>query len=617
MSAEQAELVQDLLPSPTAERPTSSTSPASRQRPITTDDLQHRSCWICADSEDDEETNTDAGAQRRKRKFVHPCRCTLVAHQSCLLHWIAQARQNKPGEPVKCPQCQSEYIILENRPALLKFLDWADRQVGKAVSVNVWVLLSTATLLSATAYGCIAIRLVLGKEAAARTLASPWPLRYYIQIPLVPLALIASRLHFMRVFDPLTPWMVAALPTMTHLPLLLGSLHGLMVHRRLSAGGRSTTLSTASTSQRQRSAVRVWPPNPGPTFMLMPFIRFAYLYLRLRISRHFLQPLLDPRSASRRRAESRRNQRRQQRQPERHEQQQPARTQRVVILGAEGVEARLLDADPPPGAAAVVESDRDPTAEEARELFGDDESEHEDYIDPQSDGSDADDNFAEFPTARRGGVVHQQTVYITRQSVGRLILSALTLPFAAAGMGSLLASVTRLTGKGSWLRKFMGLHFEELDTESSWKSPVKLMQELFGGSTSSDGTSKSHTSGTPVASLFYSNNRSDPSTTAARSGRSVYEDALQADYYPITSTSAWFANMAGGRGPSIYDDLLDAPWWRNALGGLLFIALQDAFKMTYRYLKLKQRGRVFVRDLPFEQHLLDSLDIRPGRRNVL
>ncbi|CAD6887652.1 unnamed protein product [Tilletia controversa] len=645
------ELVRDLLPSPTAEAPRPSPPPpppsalSRRRRPITTDDLQHRSCWICADSEDDDDdsnnagneserarnggggaqsannnSNNSSGSGRRKssRKFVHPCKCTLVAHQSCLLSWIAQSRQNRPGEPVKCPQCQAVYIILENRPWLLNMLDWADRQVSQAVKVNVWVLLTTTTLFGAAAYGCLALRLALGKEAASRTLRSPWPLRYYIQVPLIPFALIASKLHFLRLFDPLTPWLIAFLPSFAHLRIPFFHMHGMAGHRRLT--GRRTF----PTSALQRPA-RVWPPNPGPTAMMIPFVRFAYLFLRLKLSKHVLRPWLDPRRANRDRRRDERAQAQGGQQGAAQRRQGPTRTQRVVVLGAEGVEARLLDADPPPGTAAVVEEERQATAEDAH-LFNsgndsDDDDDHSREDDELTGNGDLDAFMSNG--SRDGATVRQQTVYITRQSVGRLVLSALTLPIVASGMGSLLASVTRLTSKGSWARRFLGLDFDEIDSGRNWwRSPLGAMQDFFSSSsssTSSDG-------GSPLSHIFYpssgsgnaggSNNGNSslmsthPSTTYSRAVEGPSHSGMSYE----SSAPAWLTNIAFGNGaPTIYDDLVDAPWFRNAIGGLLFIALQDAVRITHRYMKLRQRGRVSVRDLPFEEHLAGNLDLRPGR----
>lgn len=63
---------------------------ASRQ--ITVHDLKNKVCWICQDGEEDEVQSQQQQQQhqggsthplpRRKRRFVHPCKCTLVAHEA-------------------------------------------------------------------------------------------------------------------------------------------------------------------------------------------------------------------------------------------------------------------------------------------------------------------------------------------------------------------------------------------------------------------------------------------------------------------------------------------------------------------------------------------------------
>lgn len=106
---DQQRLLQDLLPSPPAQiRPYLAPS-AFWGRQVTVGDLRNRVCWICQDGDDEqseeatekesEQTRTgssisasqppsspsSAQAERRKRaqrRFVHPCKCTLVAHET-------------------------------------------------------------------------------------------------------------------------------------------------------------------------------------------------------------------------------------------------------------------------------------------------------------------------------------------------------------------------------------------------------------------------------------------------------------------------------------------------------------------------------------------------------
>ena len=64
----------------------SSTILAPRQPTRTVDD---RRCWICfGDSSDSQ------------GQWIKPCQCSLEAHQSCLLDWIAENQKATPNKTV-------------------------------------------------------------------------------------------------------------------------------------------------------------------------------------------------------------------------------------------------------------------------------------------------------------------------------------------------------------------------------------------------------------------------------------------------------------------------------------------------------------------------------------
>ena len=72
--------------------------------------------------------------------WVHPCRCTLVAHENCLLNWIRSAQQDaaRARNALKCPQCGSVYEIESDNPFLLRLLNNLSASAslaGKAVTV--------------------------------------------------------------------------------------------------------------------------------------------------------------------------------------------------------------------------------------------------------------------------------------------------------------------------------------------------------------------------------------------------------------------------------------------------------------------------------------------------
>lgn len=72
----------------TAESSDSSTILAPRPPPPVV--VEEPRCWICfGDSSDSQ------------GKWVKPCKCSLEAHQSCLLDWIAENQKASPTKKVK------------------------------------------------------------------------------------------------------------------------------------------------------------------------------------------------------------------------------------------------------------------------------------------------------------------------------------------------------------------------------------------------------------------------------------------------------------------------------------------------------------------------------------
>lgn len=139
-------------------------------RIVTINDVKNRTCWICSDGDSDE-TEQNTG----RRRWLHPCKCSLMAHEDCLLTWIRSRRGPDPKKPILCPQCAQPYTILERKPALLRLFESCNKVVHDAVPLAAAGVMGGSVLVAATAYGCAAIRLWMGKEAAARALGGRWP----------------------------------------------------------------------------------------------------------------------------------------------------------------------------------------------------------------------------------------------------------------------------------------------------------------------------------------------------------------------------------------------------------------------------------------------------------
>lgn len=65
---------------------------------------------------------------RAEHGFVHACRCTLVAHEKCLLHWMDS------GDDVRrqCAQCKEPYLVIGRRtPLPLRLMDAGNHALSR------------------------------------------------------------------------------------------------------------------------------------------------------------------------------------------------------------------------------------------------------------------------------------------------------------------------------------------------------------------------------------------------------------------------------------------------------------------------------------------------------
>jgi len=77
--------------------------------------------------------------------WTHPCKCTLVAHETCLLHWINTQQRDfgrSRGE-LKCPQCGTFYEFEGYNPRILRILNSANRALSRSGRVIIGVCAGT------------------------------------------------------------------------------------------------------------------------------------------------------------------------------------------------------------------------------------------------------------------------------------------------------------------------------------------------------------------------------------------------------------------------------------------------------------------------------------------
>ncbi|KUJ07485.1 uncharacterized protein LY89DRAFT_536616, partial [Mollisia scopiformis] len=238
-----------------------------------------RTCWICQqdDTEDTPENNV----------WRTPCPCSLTAHDSCLLEWIANEEAPKPGElahnhKIVCPQCQAQINIQRPRDylvAVVENIQWAAKWAMVPAATSATIGFAYSGLL---VYGMNAMTLVFGAEETQEILrngfreADPGPMGPY-------LPLIRSGL---RVMDPFLPVMENSNPTLYYaVPLIAPAL--ILFRTKVADYGLSILLIYLINPTHRTIT---WPPTPGLTLATLPYIRSLYntlystLFARLETS---------------------------------------------------------------------------------------------------------------------------------------------------------------------------------------------------------------------------------------------------------------------------------------------------------------------------------------------
>ncbi|EMD39775.1 hypothetical protein CERSUDRAFT_112048 [Gelatoporia subvermispora B] len=169
----------------------------------TIDDLRVKRCYICCEEESFDEPSDPP------RQWVHPCRCTLIAHTTCLLQWMqgAQEHPSRAANHSECPQCKFKYVLRSDRPLLLRFLDSANDTMSTFGKYTVLVPLVATGLIGAyetgkvivevsTRYGVWAFKQMFGEQMFSLILTRDpgnWPSHARLFLPM-----IASRLIELR-----------------------------------------------------------------------------------------------------------------------------------------------------------------------------------------------------------------------------------------------------------------------------------------------------------------------------------------------------------------------------------------------------------------------------------
>ena len=208
-----------------------------------------RKCWICyTDETEDSPLNSE---------WRSPCPCTLTAHESCLLDWLAdmenpRSRGRSRRAKMLCPQCKSEIIVSRPRSYVVDLVRLVERMAGRLVLPGVVFTLAGTIWAGCCMHGVYSMYFVFGPEEARRifeeNIDTSWSPALNLGLPSIPLILVCSRTRYA---DGLLP----------AIPVLFFASHG----------------------PANEPDLELWPPTAAMTFAALPYVKSFYtsLYERL------------------------------------------------------------------------------------------------------------------------------------------------------------------------------------------------------------------------------------------------------------------------------------------------------------------------------------------------
>jgi len=343
-----------------------------------------KKCWICmSEASEDDQTNPPV--------WRSPCKCSLIAHEDCLLDWVANLEDPKTirrkGPPqILCPQCKSEIKIARPRSYVVDAYRTVDRSLAKLVLPAVGLSFFGSMWTGLWIHGFSSVYMVFGEQEAERIFNSALSSRHYGSLAayaLIPVNLIFSRTNYADFVLP------------------------------------SSTLFLLSTQITERFEIdmTIWPPLPSTVFACLPAVRttynWAYHQAFCDLNKKWLAEV----------------------QP-RHQDTVEGQENNVVdAVNAEEAVQEAAEGQQPVVAEAAVEERVEGGIVIEFELNGGAEEN-------DANGAQAGNNHVHRLLGDRGDMIVEGT-----SSIGQTIFGALAFPLVASGMGSLL----KLALPSTWL----------------------------------------------------------------------------------------------------------------------------------------------------------------------
>ncbi|KAM3075996.1 hypothetical protein ACMFMF_005341 [Clarireedia jacksonii] len=238
----QAYLLNDPKPAPDTTR---SDEQSAAQPPQS----EPQRCWIC--QMDDTEDGPQASPWRS------PCPCSLRAHEECLMDWITVTGDKEMAPKIVCPVCKYQLKIDQPKDYLVLAIDKLRRLTEDAMLPLAVTGLTGCFYTGFLVYGINTLTIVFGADEARS-----------IMFPAASKLTKLVLLFFPNLTEVPSWWTLAGLPLIA--PTLVLS-------RTRIADPLFTVLPlTYFLFSPDNKYFTTWPPTPGRTFAMLPYVRLTY-----------------------------------------------------------------------------------------------------------------------------------------------------------------------------------------------------------------------------------------------------------------------------------------------------------------------------------------------------
>ncbi|KAH7403728.1 hypothetical protein BKA64DRAFT_722410 [Cadophora sp. MPI-SDFR-AT-0126] len=247
--------------------PAASAIEASKPAPEAT---EPRRCWICQQDDTDDRPEDS--------EWRNPCPCSLTAHESCLLEWIADQEAPRRGDlvpktTIECPQCKAEFNIQRPRDPIVSLYGSVQHMAKSLIFPTAVSGLIGCLYSGLLVYGLNSTITVFGTEQARSLLGG--------QIELGRINQYSARGRMAKLLHVLDPFFPTILRVKNYslflsMPLIGPSLILLRTSLADQASGILLPIYFLNHQKAHPHFNLAWPPSPGLTFATIPVLKKFY-----------------------------------------------------------------------------------------------------------------------------------------------------------------------------------------------------------------------------------------------------------------------------------------------------------------------------------------------------